>query len=61
MARVTDMVDPDERDRAGYRRNTVETPFKRNADRDFDAERQNSHYMASTTSTRNEDQDDADW
>lgn len=61
MNRGSNIVDPEERDRAGARRNTVETPFKRDADRDFDGQRENSHHTASTSSARNEDQDDTDW
>lgn len=30
-------------------RSTIETPFKPDADRDFDARREDSHYMTSTS------------
>ena len=46
---------------AAPRRKAVETPFRLDADRDFDGQREDSQYMASTSGAREEDDADADW
>lgn len=61
MSRSISTIEPNEPDRAGPRRNAVETPFKRDADREFDGQRENSQYTASTSSAREEDPHDAAW
>ena len=63
MTRSLDSLDRivDEHERAASRRLTVETPFKRDADRDYDGQREDSHYLTSTSGARDEVPDDADW
>ena len=52
--------DVSESDRgAGPRRKAVETPFRLDADRDFEGQREDSQYLASTSGAR--DDVDADW
>lgn len=44
---------------AGPRREAVETPFRLDADRDFDGQREDTQYLTSTSSAR--DDAEADW
>ena len=42
-------------------RSTPETPFKPDADRDFDGRREDSHYMTSTSNAQDETTNGIEW
>lgn len=46
---------------AAPRRKAVETPFRLDADHDFDGQREDSQYMASTSGASDDNDADADW
>ena len=46
---------------AGPRREAVETPFRLDADRDFDGQREDTQYLTSTSGARDDFDADADW
>ena len=46
---------------AGPRRKAVETPFRLDADRDFDGQREDSQHLTSTSGARDDVDVDADW
>lgn len=46
---------------AASQRKAVETPFRHDADRDFEGAREDSHYMTSTSGARDDIEDHADW